>query len=74
MRLEVTHRFAIPLRDGFDYIVEPRNWPEYWPGLIRMREETFGPDAAGDEGQRRGGGDPARERLELRVVGQRLDS
>jgi hypothetical protein len=29
MRLEVTHRFAIPLRDGFDYIVEPRNWPEY---------------------------------------------
>jgi delta 1-pyrroline-5-carboxylate dehydrogenase len=43
MRLEVTHRFAIPLRDGFDYIVEPRNWPEYWPGLIRMREEAFGP-------------------------------
>jgi hypothetical protein len=34
---------AIPLRDGFDYIVEPRNWPEYWPGLIRMREEAFGP-------------------------------
>ena len=25
MRLEVTHRFAIPLRDGFDCIVEPRN-------------------------------------------------
>ena len=37
MRLEVTHRFAIPLRDGFDYIVEPRNWPEYWPGLIRVQ-------------------------------------
>lgn len=37
MRLEVTHRFAIPLRDGFDYIVDPRNWPEYWPGLIRVQ-------------------------------------
>ena len=37
MRLEVTHRFAIPLRDGFDYIAEPRNWPEYWPGLIRVQ-------------------------------------
>src|SRR4051812_19964505 len=37
MRLEVTHRFAIPVRDGFDYIVEPRNWPEYWPGLIRVQ-------------------------------------
>ena len=37
MSLEVTHRFAIPLRDGFDYIVEPRNWPEYWPGLVRAQ-------------------------------------
>jgi hypothetical protein len=37
MRLALTHRFAIPLRDGFDYIVEPRNWPEYWPGLIRVQ-------------------------------------
>jgi Polyketide cyclase / dehydrase and lipid transport len=40
MRLELTHRFAIPLRDGFDYIVEPRNWPEYWPGLIRVQPES----------------------------------
>jgi hypothetical protein len=37
MRLELTHHFAIPLRNGFDYIVEPRNWPEYWPGLIRVQ-------------------------------------
>jgi hypothetical protein len=37
MRLELTQSFAIPLRDGFDYIVEPRNWPEYWPGLIRVQ-------------------------------------
>ena len=37
MYLEVTHRFTVPLRDGFDYIVEPRNWPEYWPGLIRVQ-------------------------------------
>ena len=37
MRQEVTHRFATPLRNGFDYIVERRNWPEYWPGLIRVQ-------------------------------------
>jgi hypothetical protein len=37
MRLELTHHFAIPLRNGFDYIVEPRNWPEYWPGLMRVQ-------------------------------------
>jgi hypothetical protein len=37
MRLELTHCFAIGLRDGFDYIVEPHNWPEYWPDLIRVQ-------------------------------------
>jgi uncharacterized protein YndB with AHSA1/START domain len=36
MRVELTHHFASPLRDGFDYITEPRNWPEYWPGLMRV--------------------------------------
>ncbi len=36
MRVELTHHFASPLRDGFDYITAPRNWPEYWPGLIRV--------------------------------------
>ena len=36
MRLELTRRFAVPLREGFDYIVEPGNWPAYWPGLIRV--------------------------------------
>ena len=28
MRLELTHRFATPLCNGFDFIVEPRNWPK----------------------------------------------
>jgi Polyketide cyclase / dehydrase and lipid transport len=37
MRLEMTHRFAVPLREGFDYIVEPRNWPQYWPGIVRVQ-------------------------------------
>jgi uncharacterized protein YndB with AHSA1/START domain len=37
MRPELTHRFATPPRNGFDYIAEPRNWPEYWPGLIRVQ-------------------------------------
>lgn len=37
MRVELNHHFAIPLHSGFDYIAEPRNWPEYWPRLIRVR-------------------------------------
>jgi uncharacterized protein YndB with AHSA1/START domain len=36
IRVELTHRFAVSLRDGFDYIVDPSNWPEYWPGLVRV--------------------------------------
>lgn len=33
-RIELERRFAVPLRRGFDYITDPANWPEYWPGLI----------------------------------------
>ena len=36
VRVELRHRFPRALHDGFDYIVEPRNWPEYWPGLVRV--------------------------------------
>ena len=37
MRLELTQRFPVPLHDGFDYIVDPGNWPAYWPDLIRVQ-------------------------------------
>lgn len=40
MRLELTRRFPVPLHDGFDYIVDPGNWPEYWPDLIRVQPES----------------------------------
>ncbi len=35
-RVELQHRFAVPLREGYDYITDPENWPEYWPGLVRV--------------------------------------
>jgi hypothetical protein len=37
MRLELTRAFPVPLREGFDYIVDPGNWPAYCPGLIRVQ-------------------------------------
>ena len=37
IRVELTRHFAVPLEEGFDYIVDPRRWPEYWPGLIRVQ-------------------------------------
>jgi uncharacterized protein YndB with AHSA1/START domain len=36
MRLEVERRFPVGVREGFDYIVDQANWPEYWPGLVRI--------------------------------------
>jgi hypothetical protein len=61
MRLELTHHFAIPLRNGFDYIVEPRNWPEYWPGLIRVQSGS----------RWRAPGD--RARVTMRLLGRTVD-
>ena len=36
MRLEAERGFDVPVRDGFDYITDQRNWPEYWPGFVRI--------------------------------------
>jgi uncharacterized protein YndB with AHSA1/START domain len=36
MRVEAERRFAVPVREGFDYITDQRNWPEYWPGFVRI--------------------------------------
>ena len=36
VRVELSHRFATPLQSGFDYITDIDNWPEYWPGLVRV--------------------------------------
>jgi Polyketide cyclase / dehydrase and lipid transport len=40
VRIEVRHRFAVPLRAGFDYITDPANWPEYWPRLVSIDPEA----------------------------------
>lgn len=60
-RVALTHRFACPLPDGFDYITDPRHWPEYWPGLIRV-----------EPGSRwRAPGD--RARLTMRLLGRAVE-
>jgi hypothetical protein len=37
IKVEVRHRLAVPLGEGFDYIDEVGNWPRFWPGLLRVR-------------------------------------
>jgi hypothetical protein len=34
--IEASGRFAVSLREGFDYIINPSNWPQYWPDLVRV--------------------------------------
>ncbi|MGH2962520.1 MAG: SRPBCC family protein [Solirubrobacterales bacterium] len=36
VRIEVERRFPISVREGFDYITDPANWPEYWPRFVRL--------------------------------------
>jgi Polyketide cyclase / dehydrase and lipid transport len=40
VRVEVDHHFAVPLGQGFDYITDLRNWPQYWPDLVRIEPES----------------------------------
>lgn len=36
VRIELTSRFDVSPREGFDFITDPANWPRYWPGLVRI--------------------------------------
>ena len=61
VRIEVQHRFGVAVREGFDYITEPANWPAYWPRFVRL-----------DPGSRwRAPGD--RARLTLRMLARDVE-
>ena len=36
MRIEHEHLFGVSVEDGFAFITDMRNWPQYWPGLVRL--------------------------------------
>jgi uncharacterized protein YndB with AHSA1/START domain len=37
-RVEATHRFEVPVEDGFAFITTPDNWPRFWPGYVRLED------------------------------------
>lgn len=37
-RVEVVHRFDVPLERGFGFITDTANWPGFWPGFVRLEE------------------------------------
>jgi polyketide cyclase/dehydrase/lipid transport protein len=47
MRIDASHRFPVSVREGYDYITDQANWPEYWPGLVRIEPGSRW-DAPGD--------------------------
>jgi hypothetical protein len=61
VRVEVAHRFAVGLRDGFAYITDPGNWHEYWPGFVRLETGSRW-SAPGDQA-----------RLVLRLLGRETE-
>ena len=36
IHIEERTRLPVSLREGYDYISDPANWPEYWPRLVRV--------------------------------------
>ncbi len=38
--VRVSHTAVLPTspRAGFEYITDVRNWPDYWPGLVEVRD------------------------------------
>ena len=48
LRVEREHRFDASVEAGFAYITDQTNWPEYWPGFVRM-ERGSSWSAPGDE-------------------------
>ena len=61
IRIEVGRRFDVSVRDGFDFITEPANWPAYWPRFVRLDPASRWHDR-GD-----------RARLTLRMLGRDVE-
>jgi Polyketide cyclase / dehydrase and lipid transport len=48
LRIEREHRFDCSVETGFAYITNVANWPDYWPGFVRIEAGSRW-DVPGDE-------------------------
>jgi uncharacterized protein YndB with AHSA1/START domain len=39
-RIESARRFDVPVERGFAFITNPANWPRFWPGYVRLEEDS----------------------------------
>ena len=36
VRVEDTHRYEVPVEQGFGFITSTANWPSFWPSFVRL--------------------------------------
>jgi uncharacterized protein YndB with AHSA1/START domain len=39
-RVEAAHRFDVPVERGFAFITNTANWSRFWPGFVRLEEDS----------------------------------
>jgi uncharacterized protein YndB with AHSA1/START domain len=39
-RIEAAHRYDVPVERGFAFITNSANWPTFWPGYVRLTEDS----------------------------------
>jgi uncharacterized protein YndB with AHSA1/START domain len=39
-RVEAAHRYDVPVEHGFAFITDPTSWSTFWPGYVRLEEES----------------------------------
>jgi Polyketide cyclase / dehydrase and lipid transport len=40
VRVELAHRYEVPVERGFAFITDTVNWPTFWPGFVRLGPES----------------------------------
>jgi hypothetical protein len=39
-RVEAAHRYDVPVERGFAFITSTANWSKFWPGYVRIEEDS----------------------------------
>jgi len=39
-RIEAVRRYDVPVERGFAFITDTANWPRFWPGYVRLEEDS----------------------------------
>ena len=40
VRVQAAYRYDVPVERGFAFITNTANWPKFWPGYVRLEEDS----------------------------------